>query len=205
MEQEPEAPTARLVGLAIVFVVFLVLASLIVYQRDESYADLYAVARAGAGGGYIGSVIGTALGRLLGGPGTIVTLVVVGAAGGVLLSGLSREQVAGWFEREPRPSTGAEPAADSRAIRINPNRQATPNAPRPATTSQRPSPSEQPVLPLGPAVALKPGRGWLGRKTRSRAAAHLPGWMYAPGGLVRATVPPSGCCRVCWSQAPAWT
>ena len=158
MEQEPEAPTARLVGLAIVFVVFLVLASLIVYQRDESYADLYAVARAGAGGGYIGSVIGTALGRLLGGPGTIVTLVVVGAAGGVLLSGLSREQVAGWFEREPRPSTGAEPAADSRAIRINPNRQATPNAPRPATTSQRPSPSEQPVLPLGPAVALKPAK-----------------------------------------------
>ena len=111
MEQEPEAPTARLVGLGVVFVVFLVLASLIVYQRDESYADLYAVARAGAGGGYVGSVVGTALGRLLGGPGTIVTLVVVGAAGGVLLSGLSREQVAGWFEREPRPSTGASPPA----------------------------------------------------------------------------------------------
>ncbi len=158
MEQEPEAPTARLVGLAIVFVVFLVLASLIAYQRDESYGDLYAVARAGAGGGYVGSVIGTALGRLLGGPGTIVTLVVVGAAGGVLLSGLSREQVAGWFEREPRPSTGAEPAADSRAIRINPGRQATPNTPRPTTTSQRPSPSEQPGLPLGPAVALKPAK-----------------------------------------------
>ena len=158
MEQEPEAPTVRLVGLAIVFVVFLVLASLIVYQRDESYADLYAVARAGAGGGYVGSVIGTALGRLLGGPGTIVTLIVVGAAGGVLLSGLSREQVAGWFEREPRPSTGAEPAADGRAIRINPGRQPAANAQRPTPTTQRPAASDQPALPLGPAVALKPAK-----------------------------------------------
>ena len=156
MEQEPEAPTARLVGLGVVFVVFLVLASLIVYQRDESYADLYAVARAGAGGGYVGSVVGTALGRLLGGPGTIVTLVVVGAAGGVLLSGLSREQVAGWFEREPRPSTGAEPAADGRAIRINPGRQPSTADRRPPTATQRPSANDQPALPLGPAVALKP-------------------------------------------------
>ena len=158
MEQEPEAPTARLVGLGVVFVVFLVLASLIVYQRDESYADLYAVARAGAGGGYVGSVVGTALGRLLGGPGTIVTLVVVGAAGGVLLSGLSREQVAGWFEREPRPSTGAEPAADGRAIRINPGRQPSTADRRPPTATQRPSANDQPALPLGPAVALKPAK-----------------------------------------------
>jgi len=163
MEQEPEAPTVRLIGLAIVFVVFLVLASLVAYQRDENYVDLYAVARAGAGGGYVGSVIGTALGRLLGGPGTIVTLVVVGAAGGVLLSGLSREQVAGWLEREPRPSTGAEPAADSRAIRINPGRTAT-NDQRPTTAGNQPptnhrSPTtDQPALPLGPAVALKPAK-----------------------------------------------
>ena len=102
MEQEPEAPTARLVGLAIVFVVFLVLASLIVYQRDESYADLYAVARAGAGGGYIGSVIGTALGRLLGGPGTIVPLVVVGA-----LSRFGVGIITGPAPLAPRPSPPA--------------------------------------------------------------------------------------------------
>ncbi len=159
MEQEPPVPGVRLIGLAIVFVVFLALASLVAYQRNESYADLYAVAAAGAGGGYIGSIIATALGRLLGGLGTIATLVVVGTAGGVLLSGLSREQVAGWLEREPRPSTGAEPASNERAIRINPGR--TPAGDQPPTTRttpvvQRPSPTDQPALPLGPAVTLKP-------------------------------------------------
>ena len=163
MEQEPPLPGVRLAGLAIVFVVFLALASLVAYQYDESYADLYAVAAAGAGGGYLGSVIATALGRLLGGLGTVVTLVVVGAAGGVLLSGLSREQVAGWLERAPRPSTGAEPATNDRTIRINPGRTAT-NDQRPPTTdhrpptNQRPPATDQPALPLGPAVTLKPAK-----------------------------------------------
>jgi len=157
MEQEPPVPSVRLAGLAIVFVVFLALASLVAYQRDESYVDLYAVAAAGAGGGYVGSVIATALGRLLGGLGTVVTLVVVGTAGGVLLSGLSREQVAGWLEREPRPSTGAEPATNGRTIRINPGRTAT-NDQRPPTADHRPPATDQPALPLGPAVALKPAK-----------------------------------------------
>ena len=157
MEQEPPVPSVRLAGLAIVFVVFLALAALVAYQRDESYVDLYAVAAAGAGGGYVGSVIATALGRLLGGLGTIVTLVVVGTAGGVLLSGLSREQVAGWLEREPRPSTGAEPATNGRTIRINPGRTATADQ-RPPTADHRPPATDQPALPLGPAVTLKPAK-----------------------------------------------
>ena len=170
MEQEPPVPGVRLIGLAIVFVVFLALASLVAYQRDENYVDLYAVAAAGAGGGYIGSVIATALGRLLGGLGTIVTLVVVGAAGGVLLSGLSREQVAGWLEREPRPSTGAEPVTGSdRTIRINPGRT--------ATADQRPPTADRPAPRPGRHAETGQGAEARARQEGGRrsAAAHLPG------------------------------
>jgi S-DNA-T family DNA segregation ATPase FtsK/SpoIIIE len=129
MEQEPELPYFRLLGFGIIFLVFLAFASMLAYQRDPVYADLYAVAAAGKGGGYTGSLIATALARLLGDLGAIITLVIVGVAGVVLAAGLSRAQVAGWFEREPRPSTGAEPA--SRPVRINPGREKPPAAPAP--------------------------------------------------------------------------
>src|SRR5690606_39063102 len=121
-------------GAAILFAVFLAFASMVAYQRDPVYADLYDVAAAGKGGGYIGSLLATALARLLGDLGAIITLVVVGLAGVVLISGVSREQVAGWLQREPKPSTGAEPAAravDGRAVRINPGREKTPATPVP--------------------------------------------------------------------------
>ncbi|MEZ4541625.1 MAG: DNA translocase FtsK 4TM domain-containing protein [Chloroflexota bacterium] len=121
MEQEPEVPYLRLLGAAVVFFVLLTFASLVAYQRDPVYADLFAVAAAGKGGGYSGAIIATALARLLGDLGAILTLLVLGVAGAVLLSGLTRAHVAGWLEREPRPSTGAEPAA--RTVRINPGRQ----------------------------------------------------------------------------------
>ncbi|MBP6016109.1 MAG: DNA translocase FtsK 4TM domain-containing protein [Candidatus Promineofilum sp.] len=121
MEQEPDVPYLRLLGAAVVFFVLLTLATLVVYQRDPVYSNLYAVAAAGKGGGYSGAIIATALARLLGDLGAILTLLVVGVAGAVLLSGLTRAHVAGWLEREPRPSTGAEPEA--RAVRINPGRE----------------------------------------------------------------------------------
>ncbi len=170
MEQEPPVPGVRLAGLAVLAVVFLALASLVAYQRNDSYADYYAVAAAGAGGGYVGSVIATALVRLLGGLGTIITLVVVGAAGAVLFSGLSRAQVNGWFARAPRPSTGAKPAA-ARGMTAD-SRQ--PTAANPSGSGQ-PSAvggrsSEQPPLPLGPTVAQKPAREPKGKKNSAAAA-----------------------------------
>ncbi|WP_374687087.1 DNA translocase FtsK 4TM domain-containing protein [Promineifilum sp.] len=177
MEQEPPLPWYRLTGVAILFVVFLAFASLVVYQRDESFGNLYAVAAAGKGGGYVGSLIATALARLLGDLGAIITLVVLGAAGAVLVSGLSRQHVGDWLNQEPRPSTGAEPATD-RAIRINPGRQ------RPAA-----SPAQLPLLPepekperkgrgetppAGPAVALKPTKEPVREKARKGAKEAAP-------------------------------
>jgi len=154
MEQEPQLPALRLLGAAIVYFVFLAFASLLVYRNDPTYADLFAVARAGQGGGYLGAVVATALARLLGDLGAVITLVVLGIAGAVLVSGLSRDYVAGWFEREerePRPSTGAEPAP--RAVRVNPGREkpappAEPAQPRliPDTNGKpRPAAAEKPV------------------------------------------------------------
>ncbi|HRO92262.1 MAG TPA: DNA translocase FtsK 4TM domain-containing protein, partial [Promineifilum sp.] len=157
MEQEPELPWFRLLGAAVVFLVLLALASMVAHQREQgTYNSLYAVAAAGKGGGYLGSLLATALARLLGDLGTIATLMVVGLAGVVLAAGLSREQVAGWFEREPRPSTGAEPA--ERAVRINPGRETTANATpaaRPPAADRRP----EPQLRLIPEEGEAPARG----------------------------------------------
>lgn len=167
MEQEPEVPSWRLAGFGILFLVFLALAAMVVQRREPAlYPDLYAVARAGQGGGYLGSLLATALTRLLGGLGAIITLVVLGLAGGVLLSGLTRahvgqwvEEVAGYFGRWPaRPSTGADeavlpPAASGeRAIRINPGRGGAGEQGR-RGAGELPA---QPPLPLAPAVAAKP-------------------------------------------------
>ena len=138
MEQEPELPYFRLLGFGIVFLVFLAFASLVTYQRNPVYADLYAVAAAGKGGGYVGSLIATALARLLGDLGTIITLIVIGAGGAVLLSGITREHLGDWLAREPQPSTGAEP--EPRAVRINPGREKPPAA----------TPQESPQLRLIP-------------------------------------------------------
>jgi len=155
MEQEPEIPYFRLLGFAIVFLVFLAFASMVVYQRDPTYANLYAVAAAGKGGGYVGSLIATALARLLGDVGAVITLLVAGVAGAVLVSGLSREHVAGWLEREPRPSTGAEPAP--RAVRINPGREKS--SAKPEESAQlRLIPDEDAAKGRGATAATKPDK-----------------------------------------------
>ena len=165
MEQEPALPFLRLAGLGILFFVFLAFATMVVYQRDPVYADLYDVAAAGKGGGYTGALIATALARLLGDLGAIITLVIVGVAGVVLTVGVSREQVAGWFEREPKPSTGAEPAP--RAVRINPGREKAPPEPSPQLrlipendpSDARSAATPAPAKPAKAPVREKPKKG----------------------------------------------
>lgn len=160
MEQEPELPYYRLLGFGIIYLVFLAFASLLAFRRNEIFADLYAVAAAGQGGGYIGSLIASLLTRLLGNLGAIITLVVTGVAGAVLVSGISRETVAGWFNREPRPSTGAVPAGE-RTIRINPDRGPAPNPDSPAQMplpiSTKAGSKGQPAVPAV-TVAAKPAK-----------------------------------------------
>ena len=172
MEQEPELPVFQLLGLAVIFFVFLAFASMVVYQSDPVYADLYAVAAAGKGGGYTGALIATALARLLGDLGAIITLLVVGLAGVALVSGISREQVAGWLAREPKPSTGAEPAnrpvdgraVDGRPVRINPGREKTAAPEAPAQL--RLIPENDTAKSRPPATASKPDQAPVREKTK---------------------------------------
>jgi DNA segregation ATPase FtsK/SpoIIIE, S-DNA-T family len=175
MEQEPELPYYRLLGFGIIYLVFLALASLVAFRRDETFTDLYAVAAAGQGGGYTGSLIASMLGLLLGDLGTLITLIVIGLAGAVLVSGIRREDMAEWLKREPRPSTGAEPAP-GRTIRVNPDRQ-------PAATAQLPLPISPQPAGKGQASAAtaeaapKPARE-SGRSRRKSAGTSVPAAIY---------------------------
>ena len=165
MEQEPELPYFRLLGFGIVFLVLLAFASLVAFQRDPVFTDLFDVAAAGQGGGYAGSTIAILLARLLGDLGAVIALIVVGASGAVLVSGVSREQLSRWLQRDPKPSTGAEPAV--RALPINPGRAKLPPAEpeKPAQLRLIPEKepaagkSKSPVGPSRPPVRQKPAKG----------------------------------------------
>jgi len=117
MEQEPDLPHIRLLGLAVVLFVFLASASIFVFQRDAAYTNFFAVAAAGKGGGYTGSLLATVLTRMVGDLGAIIILVAFGLAGMVLATGLNRDHVAAWMERTQQPADNT--AAPSRGVRAN--------------------------------------------------------------------------------------
>jgi S-DNA-T family DNA segregation ATPase FtsK/SpoIIIE len=126
MDQQPRVPIYRLLGLILLFFIFVAFASLVAVRRNPALGDVYTAAQAGQGGGYLGAVLSDVSVQLLGNLGTIVTLAVLGIIGAVLVSGITRRDVGGWLERasQPRP---ASPEADvlpvgERTIRMNPNR-----------------------------------------------------------------------------------
>lgn len=189
MEQEPEIPVFQLLGAAILFLVFLSFASIVAYQRDPVYGDLYAVAAAGKGGGYVGSLLATALVRLLGDFGAIITLVVAGMAGIVLVSGISRQHLAELMSRDPRPSTGAEPVP--RAVRINPGREKT-NPEEPAqlrlipendTSDARTRAATDPAKPTKPPAREKGKKGQKETPPPAFIGTDAPATPVAPGSV----------------------
>jgi len=117
-------PVYRLLGIGLLFLVFLAFASMIAFIRTEELADYWQVAEAGTGGGYLGSAIGSTLVALVGQLGAIFILMVIGIVGAILVSGISREDMSGYlksgFSHEP-PESATEPASNRR-IRLNPGR-----------------------------------------------------------------------------------
>ncbi|MCZ2113082.1 MAG: DNA translocase FtsK, partial [Anaerolineae bacterium] len=192
MEQEPELPWVRLLGSGIVLLVFMSMASLLAFQRDPAYANLYAVAAAGKGGGYTGSLIATALVRMLGGLGAIVTLVVMGMAGIVLLSGLTRDHVTGWLARASQPAAGTEPPP--REVRINPGRE-KPAAP-PETVQPRLIPENGPVR-SGPAPATAKPAAAPAQDKRRKGQKEAPAVAFIEGDSLSASSGTPG--------GPVWT
>lgn len=124
MEQPPKLPIVRLLGVAILFVVFLGFASMLAVILSEVQVDYWQVAEAGTGGGYIGGVIGSSLTALVGHLGAIFILMVLGIVGAVLVSGLSRQDLGNYiksaFSHESHDSEIEE--NPRRPIRLNPSR-----------------------------------------------------------------------------------
>ncbi len=142
MEQPPVLPVYRLLGLGLLLVVFLAFASLITLQRNPDLFDVWQVAAAERGGGYLGSAIFYVLSLFLGGLGAILTLVVLGCVGVVLISGVSRAELGHFLTTfwRPSPEEGHYPTAASdlepqgTTLRARPTVQptASPSAPEPA-------------------------------------------------------------------------
>jgi S-DNA-T family DNA segregation ATPase FtsK/SpoIIIE len=144
MDQQPRVPIYRLLGLILLFFIFVAFASLVAVRRNPALGDVYTAAQAGQGGGYLGAVLSDVSVQLLGNLGTIVTLAVLGIIGAVLVSGITRRDVGGWLERASQPRA-ATPEAEvlpvgERTIRMNPNRG------RSADVTPEPAPAQMPLI-----------------------------------------------------------
>ena len=130
MDQPPQLPIYRLLGIGLLFLVFLAFASMVALIRDEGLSDYWQVAEVGTGGGYVGGAIGLTLTALVGNLGAIFILMVIGFLGAILVSGITREDIGYYlksaFSHEPAENA-AEPAS-RRSIRLNPGR-STPSEP----------------------------------------------------------------------------
>lgn len=149
MEQAPCLPVRRLVGAALLFVVFEAFASLVMLLRDNGLTDVWQIAAAQVGGGYVGGLVTYVLTAALGNLGTIATLVIVGAVAGVLASGITRADVSALLQglaaarqQATPPLPPATPPIE-RPILLNPARQSE-------TAVQRALPLNPPIMPPEP-------------------------------------------------------
>ncbi len=123
MEQPPRLPSYRLLGGAILFVVFESFASMVSLMRQDGLVDYWQIAQAQLGGGYLGSLIATLFTRLVGDIGAVFILVVLGFVGAILATGLTREDTSRYlksaFSGEDVPARGEEESRPD--ILVNPD------------------------------------------------------------------------------------
>ena len=93
MEQPPQLPTLRVIGLVFLFISFEAFASLAWVAMDNGLDDVISVAQAGEGGGYAGGFLVWLLNQGLGGLGTIFVLLVMGIVAAFLVSGVQRAEI----------------------------------------------------------------------------------------------------------------
>ncbi len=124
MDQPPQLPIYRLLGIGLLFLVFLGFASMLAVVLSDVQIDYWQVAESGTGGGYIGGAIGSSLTALVGNLGAIFILMVLGILGAILVSGVSRQDLGNYmksaFSHESHDSEIEE--SPRRAIRLNPSR-----------------------------------------------------------------------------------
>ena len=90
-------PTLRLVGFGLLFTLVETSLSLGMVMRNNLFFDVWTVAQAGQGGGYFGGLFAYVLMELVGIPGTIIILSVVGLISVYWMSGMTREELGYWI------------------------------------------------------------------------------------------------------------
>jgi len=118
MEQPPNLPFLRIVGLLLLVVSLLAFFTLGVLTWNSEYPDVTSIAKAGEGGGYLGGGVVWGLEQGLGRLGAVIILLIVGIVAAVLVTGVSRED-AGIIVRK---ALTREPKPEEREIPINTSR-----------------------------------------------------------------------------------
>jgi S-DNA-T family DNA segregation ATPase FtsK/SpoIIIE len=147
MDQPIKVPKLRLFGLIVLFVSLEALLSNVWLTMDNGLDDFWAVAREGEGGGYLGSGVSWGLNEGVGQLGTVFVLLVVGILAGIIVSGVSRQEMgsflSGIFSRRPSTAPEREIIVNTSRSRARSNRQTTEPPPEPvvqkATLEQTPS------------------------------------------------------------------
>jgi S-DNA-T family DNA segregation ATPase FtsK/SpoIIIE len=167
MDQQPELPTFRLLGLILLFISIEAFASLVWVTLDNGLNDASAVAQAGQGGGYLGGFLVWILSQAVGRLGTVFILLVVGIVAAVLASGASRgdmgQFLANLYGRRPRSS-------QEREIPVNSGGSTTKTTVPVARSSQASEPATTLPETTPPEPTPQPSRATskTRKKTRSR-------------------------------------
>lgn len=178
MEQAPQLPRYRLMGLAGLFLVFEAFATLVMLAMDNGFSDARQVATAGLGGGYLGALLVWPLLTFLGQVGAVLVLMLVGLVAAVLLFGVTATELMQFGRRlvtRPGPTTPAE-------IPRSPNA-TSPSTPAGNGTSPRRAPPPTPP-PRQPPPRRAPHRG--ARRNRPARPRHPnpSSWPPTPAGVV---------------------
>lgn len=140
MDQQPHLPIVRLIGFLLLFVTFEAFASQFILLRSNTFNDVWAIAQAQTGGGYLGGFVTYGLTGATGNLGAVFTLMVVAAAGGVMLFDVSREDVSRFVQFLNQTREAATPDEE-------PERNILVNNGKSTRTIRRGEP-DQPVLPI---------------------------------------------------------
>ncbi|MCA9932617.1 MAG: DNA translocase FtsK, partial [Anaerolineales bacterium] len=116
--------------------------SMVTLMRDNGLTDVWQIARVQEGGGYLGGLFVYALVAAIGNLGAIFTFVVFGVIGGILASGITREDM-GLFLKGLAEMRQTAASPTEREIPLNPARNG-------GQAIQRTLPLDQPATPPEP-------------------------------------------------------
>jgi len=188
MDQPPNLPFLRLMGIAVMFLAFEASASLAWVAWDNNLVDVKAVAEAGEGGGYLGGFVAWVFTTAVGQLGTVFILLVIGIIGAILASGVSREEL-GLFLRNLYARRKS--ATPEREVVVNNGRASARVAGKPLRQVQEPVVRQPPlpvVEPEAERASPKPEKKSSGRRwRRKRKGTAAPQAQTASGQFVAPT------------------